>query len=220
MLFPDCAIIQPRMMQRSGRALLLAAMLVFGSASLLWGAEKRQQRLVTTAYFSGQEAQVQPVLEPHARTFNYGPWTLGSIVHDDKASDHRFNLYVISPGTQHQAPPPADEFNHSVLINSAEEQGDKVTEWDVFWVVVLDPELDQEIRGERELLLMGQAYFLPGDLYQPEDAPGHDLLKQLGIVSLSDLARFRRSDGALPRVVLLSAGTAVRMKATPPPATE
>ena len=207
-------------MQRSSWVLFLSAVLGFGGASLLWGVDKRQQRPVTTAYFSGQEVQVQPVLESHARTFNYGPWTLGSIVHDDKASDHRFNLYVISPGTQHQSPSPADEFNHSVLINSAEDPDDKVTEWDVFWVVVLDPELDQEIRGERELLLMGQAYFMPGDLYQPEDAPGHDLLKQLGIISLSDLARFRRSDGALPRVVLLSAGTAVRMKAAPPPATE
>ena len=220
MLFLDCAIIQPRMMQRSKVLLLFAATLVLAGATPASPAEKRQQHPVTTAYFSGQEVQVQPVLERGWKAFNYGPWTLGSIVHDDKASDHRFNLYVISPGTQHQAPPPADEFNHSVLINSAEDQGDKVTEWDVFWVVVLDPELDQEIRSERELLLMGQAYFLPGDLYQPEDAPGHDLLKQLGIVSLSDLARFRRSDGALPRVVLLSAGTAVRMKATPPPATE
>jgi hypothetical protein len=193
---------------------------VLVSAMVVFAAEKRQQRPVTAAYFAGQEVQVQPLLEPRSKTFNYGPWTLGSIVHDDKASDHRFNLYVISPGTQDQALPPADEFNHTVLINSADDEGDKTQEWDVFWVVVLDPDLNQEIRSERELLLMGQAYFLPGDLYEPEDAPGHNLLRQLGLDSLNDLARFRRSDGALPRVLLLSAGMAVKMKIIPPPAAE
>jgi len=175
---------------------------------------------VTSAYFSGNEVQIQPVTEPGSKSFNYGPWIFGSIVHDDKASDHRFNLYVIAPGAQHQTPAPADEFNHAVLVNSADENGDKIQEWDVFWVAVLDPDLDQEIRSERELLLMGQAYFLPRDLYQIEDAPGHTLLRQLGIGSVSDLARFRRADGALPRAILLSAGAAVKLKATSPPTTE
>jgi hypothetical protein len=142
------------------------------------------------------------------------------MVPDDNASDHRFNLYLIVPGSQHLSPPPAEEFNNSVLINSAEDTGDKIPEWDVFWVVILDPNFNQEIRNERELLLLGQAFFLPNDLYQPEDAPGHNLLRQLGVVSMNDLARFRRADGALPRVVLLSAGAAVRMKVAPPPPAE
>ena len=205
------------MAQRSSWILWVTATLILGTALALLAAEKRQQRPIATAYFSGNELQVQPVIEPRSKTFNYGPWTFGSVVHDDKASDHRFNLYVIAPGTEHQSTQPADEFNHTVLINSAEDLADKTQEWDVFWVVVLDPDLDQEIRSERELLLMGQAYFLPNDLYQAEDAPGHILLRQLGIDSTSDLARFRRHDGALPRVILLSAGVAVKMKVTPPP---
>jgi len=219
MLFPDCAIIRPRMVHRSGRFVWIAASLILGSVLLLAAAEKRQQRLVTTAYFSDAEVQVQPSLQA-GKTFSYGPWALGAIVHDDKASDHRFNLYVIVPGAQHQAPPPADEFNHSVLLNSAGETADKDPGWDVFWVVVLDPDLNQEIRSERELLLLGQSYFVPSDLYQPEDAPGHSLLRQLGFVSLNDLARFRRDDGALPRIVLLSAGMAVKMNVIPPPTAE
>jgi hypothetical protein len=205
------------MPQRSCRIPWFAATLILASSLALLATEKRQQRPIATAYFSGNEIQVLPVIEPRSKTFNYGPWTFGSVVHDDKASDHRFNLYVIVPGTEHQAMPPADEFNHSVLINSAEEESDRPQEWDVFWVVVLDPELDQEIHSERELLLMGQAYFLPKDLYQAEDAPGHSLLRQLGIDSISDLAKFRRNDGALPRLILLSAGVAVKMKVTPPP---
>jgi hypothetical protein len=208
------------MIQRSSRFLWIAAMVVLVSAIVLVAAERRQQRPVTTAYFSDTELQVQPIFEKGARTFNYGPWTLGSIVPGDKASDHRFNLYVIAPGLQHQAPAPADEFNNAVLINSAEDSGDKVPEWDIFWVVVLDPEFNQDIRNERELLLLGQADFLPNDLYQPEDAPGHNLLRQLGIFSMNDLARFRRDDGALPRAILLSAGTAVRMKVPLPPPAE
>jgi hypothetical protein len=208
------------MVQRSRCFLWIVAVLVLGSAIALIAAERRQQRLVTTAYYSDREVQVQPFIPPGSRIFSYGPWVIGSIVPDDKASDHRFNLYVIVPGNQHQAPAPADEFNNSLLINSAEDTGDKTPEWDVFWVVVLDPSFNQEIRNERELLLLGQAYFLPNDLYQPEDAPGHDLLRQSGITSMNDLARFRRADGALPRVVPLSAGTAVRMKVTPPPPAE
>ena len=208
------------MTQRSSRILWIAATLILGSASVLLAAEKRQQRLIATAYFSGNEIQVQPVIEPRSKTFNYGPWTFGSVVHDDKASDHRFNLYVIAPGTEHQTMPPADEFNHTVLINAADDEGDKTQEWDVFWVVVLDPDLNQEIHSERELLLLGQAYFVPKDLYEAEDAPGHILLRQLGIDSVGDLAKFRRSDGALPRAILLSAGMAVKLKATPPPPPE
>ena len=205
------------MERRSARVVCVVSAFAFACTIGLLAADKRQQRPVTTAYFDGGEIQVQPVIEPRSKTFNYGPWTLGSVVHDDKASDHRFNLYVIVPGAEHQAPAPGDEFNHSVLVNSSDDEDDKTQEWDVFWVVVLDPDLNQEVRSERELLLLGQAYFLPKDLYQPEDAPGHILLRQLGIDSMSDLARFRRSDGALPRVILLSAGAAVKMKITPPP---
>jgi len=207
------------MVQRSNRILWIAAALVFASAIALLAAEKRPTRLVATAYFSDAEIQVQPAVESGAKAFTYGPWTLGSIVHDDHASDHRYNLYVIVPGSQHQSPAPFDEFNNSVLLNSAEDAPDRLPEWDVFWGVVLDPDLNQEIRSERELLLFGQAYFLPRDLYAVEDAPGHNLLRQLGIASLNDLARFRRADGALPRVVLLSAGMAVKLKVTPPPPT-
>jgi hypothetical protein len=196
------------------------AVLIFVTA-LAAASDRRPLRTghpIKNAFYANQELQVEPVAEPSARSFNYGPWVIGSLVPDDKASDRRFNLYIIVPGAQHQSPAPGDEFNHSVLINSNDPPGDRPTEWDVFWVVVLDPSLNREIKEERELLLLGQSYFLPGDLYDVEDAPGRDLLRQLSMPSLDDLARFRRSDGALPRVVLLSAGAAVRMNVAPPPA--
>src|SRR5437763_1601344 len=110
MRFPDCAIIRPSMVQRPNRIVWMAAASVLASAIMLLAAEKRPARLVTTAYFSDSEIQVQPAIEARAKAFTYGPWTLGSIVNDDKASDHRFNLYVIVPGSQHQAPSPYDEF--------------------------------------------------------------------------------------------------------------
>jgi hypothetical protein len=197
-----------------------SAVLIFVTVLAFAGERKsaRSVRPIRNVFYADQELQVAPVVESDARNFNYGPWTLGSLVSDDKASDRRFNLYIIVPGGQHQLPPPGDEFNHSVLINSDDAPGDRPTEWDVFWVAVLDPSLNGEIKEERELLLLGQSYFLPGDLYDVEDAPGHDLLRQLSLTSLGDLAKFRRSDGALPRVVLLSAGAAVRMNVAPPPA--
>jgi len=198
----------------------ISAVLIF-IAALAVAADRRPSRTghpIKTAFYANQELQVEPVTGASARNFNYGSWTIGSLVPDDKASDRRFNLYIIVPGAQHQSPSPVDEFNHSVLINSNDPPGDRPTEWDVFWVVVLDPSLNREIKEERELLLLGQSYFVPGDLYDVEDAPGHDLLRQLSMTSLNDLVKFRRSDGALPRVVLLSVGAAVRMNVAPPPA--
>jgi hypothetical protein len=102
------------MVPRATRFLWISVILLVGSVLVVIAAEKRQQRAVTSAYFSGNEVPIQPVIEPGSRSFSYGPWVFGSIVHDDKASDHRFNLYVIAPGSQHQALAPADEFNHSV----------------------------------------------------------------------------------------------------------
>ena len=216
----DCDIIRLGMVHRRSRVRWGSAVLIFVTV-LAFATDRRPARSVRpirNAFYANQELQVQPVVEAGARNFNYGPWTLGSLVRDDNASDRRFNLYIIVPGAQHQSPPPGEEFNHSVLINSDDAPGDRPTEWDVFWVVVLDPSLNREIKDERELLLLGQSYFLPADLYDVEDAPGQDLLRQLSMTSLNDLSRFRRSDGALPRVILLSAGAAVRMNVAPPPA--
>lgn len=209
------------MVHRRSLARLGSAVLVVISAFALSAAERRpvhSGRPIHAAFYQNNELQVQPVVEPGQRTFTYGPWVLGSLVHDDKVSDRRFNLYIIVPGNMNQLPAPFDEFNNSILINSDASAGDRPSEWDVFWVVPLDPSLNREIKDERELLVLGQTYFLPGDLYDVEDAPGHDLLRQLSLTSLDDLARFRRGDGSLPRVVLLSAGAAVRLNVAPPPA--
>jgi hypothetical protein len=221
----DCDIIRGGMVHRRNRARRqsihrISAALIFVSV-LAVAADRRPSRTghpIKNAFYADQELQVEPVIQPGSRNFNYGPWAIGSLVPDNKASDRRFNLYIIVPGAQHESPSPGDEFNHSVLINSNDLPGDRPTEWDVFWVVVLDPSLNREIKEERELLLLGQSYFLPNDLYEVEDAPGHDLLRQLSMSSLSDLAKFRRNDGALPRVALLSAGAAVRMNVAPSPA--
>jgi len=219
---PDCDIIRLGMVHRRILARLGSAVLVLVSALALSAQRRpaRSGRPIHAAFYENNQLPVQPVIEPGERDFNYGPWTIGSLVHDDKASDRRFNLYIIASGTVDQLPAPFDEFNNSALINSDAPAGDRPTEWDVFWVVVLDPSLTREIKDERELLVLGQSYFVPGDLYDVEDAPGHDLLRQLSLTSLIDLASFRRADGALPRVILLSAGAAVRLNVTPPPAAE
>ena len=191
-----CDIIPAGMVHSCGRARWSSAVLMVLTLPA-FAAERRPihpTHPIRTAYYDGQELQVEPLNPPGARSFSYGPWTFGSVVHDDKASDRRFNLYIIIPGSEHQFSGPADEFNHSVLINSDPEPGDHSAEWDVFWVVVLDPTLNADIKQERELLLLGQSYFLPGDLYELDDAPGRNLLRQFGMTSLDDLARFRRDD--------------------------
>src|SRR4051812_17454440 len=89
----DCDIIRLGMVYRQRRAYWISAALIFATV-LAFAADRRPSRSgrpIRNAFYANQEIQVQPVLEPSARNFNYGPWTFGSLVADDKASDRRFN---------------------------------------------------------------------------------------------------------------------------------
>jgi hypothetical protein len=92
------------MVHRRSLARAGSAALVVISAFAL-SAERRPVhpgRPIHAAFYQNNELQVQPVIEPGQRNFTYGPWTVGSLVHDDKVSDRRFNLYIIVPGNMNQ----------------------------------------------------------------------------------------------------------------------
>src|SRR5207237_582919 len=129
-------------------------------------------------------------------------------------SDQRSNLYVAVPGREHHLAD-AVEYDHNLIVNILPNDPDKATEWDVYWAIALDPELTAEFRDEHQLILAGQSYFRPGDLYGFDDAPGRSMLTELGASSLTDLARYRRKDGSLPRMLIIPVGAAIRATVSP-----
>lgn len=143
-----------------------------------------------------------------------GPWTFGNRLHEDKPLDKRLNLYVVIPGKQyHSASNP--EYDHNLVVNTLTH--DKAREWDIFWCFVIDPKLDDDFRGEHDLLLAAQQTFIPADLFDVEDIPGHEALREkTGIKDLTDLQHFRRKDGSLPRLLILPAHLAVSGQAENP----
>ena len=172
-----------------------------------------------TAYFEGQVVSI--TFERPAkgqRTLDFGPWQLGISSRNERPRDRRLNLYVVIPGAQHHIEG-WDEYDHNMIVNAVPENDDAV-EWDVYWVLVLDPHLRQDLRSERDLLLAAQERFTPGDLFEFDDIPSHTVLREyLHIDALPGLARFRQKDGSVPRLLMLPAGGVARIRVESPSAT-
>ncbi len=201
---------------RSGVAVaaLLCATVAAGQRRAHPSAPVAHGEPATAAYFQGKIVHFT-VETPAAggRAEVLGPWELGARAGDRKPRDKRLNLYVVAPGQQYRSEAWA-EFDHNLVINDLPVEGAAV-EWDVFYAVVLDPKLRDDLRSERDLLVAAQERFVPGDLYDIEDAPGEGLLRgRLHVESLEDLAAYRNPDGSLPRLVLQQAGFAIRATAS------
>jgi len=199
---------------------VLRPALLMGCAALLWAGTPSAEPPgpFSTAYLRSQlvSFHLAPI-QKGQQPFTIGPWQFGVRVTDRKPRDHRLNLYLVSPGTMHHAEG-QEEFDHNDVINALPPEG-AVVEWDVYWVIVLDPALRQELRSEREMIVQAQEGFTPGDLFEFQDIPGRAFLGAfLTIDSLDELAPYRLRDGRLPRVVIVPAGFAVRASAGPPEA--
>jgi hypothetical protein len=198
------------------RVLRVAALV--GCAAALWAGSPSADgpTPASTAYLRNQQVSfyLAPV-EKGQRPFSIGPWQFGARVSDRKPRDKRLNLYLVAPGAQHHAEG-YEEFDHNDVINALP-PADAVVEWDVYWAIVLDPTLNQDLRSEQDLIVEAQNGFVPGDLFEFQDVPGHAFLRTfLGIDSLEGLAPYRRRDGELPRVIIVPAGFAIRASAAPP----
>ncbi len=198
------------------RVLRVAALV--GCAAALWagtpGAEPPNP--VATAYLRNQLVTFNLApLEKGQQPFSVGPWSFGARVSDLKPRDKRLNLYLVAPGALHRADG-FEEFDHNDVINALPPEG-AVVEWDVYWVIVLDPALKEELRSEQELIVEAQKGFVPGDLFEFQDVPGQAFLRTfLSLDSLDDLASYRLQNGQLPRVIIVPAGFAVRAIAAEP----
>jgi len=171
---------------------------------------------VTSASFEGKSVDL--TVTPAAdlgRAALVGPWDFGERVSDPKPRDKRLNLYLVCPGRQHHAEG-WEDYDHNLVVNALSPEGQS-GEWDVYYAIVLDPALREDLRRERQLLLAAQSRFVPGDLYELDDAPGAAFLRLfLHAETLEDLAPYRRRDGSLPRLILVRAGFAVRATAVSP----
>lgn len=141
----------------------------------------------------------------------FGPWDLGerlSLNDDEKPRDKRLNLYVVFPGGQYKSLLHS-QYNHTLVVNKYPVDG-KPREWDIFWCLVLDPALREDLRSERELLVAAHQTFKTADDFQIRQAPSHAVLaEKLSVTSVDGLKRFRRKDGSLPRLLITPAHLAV-----------
>lgn len=160
-----------------------------------------------TVYYESTNVQFVPEAGAIRHSASLGPWTFGERLPQDKPLDQRLNLYVVMPGQQyHSAINP--EYDHNLVVNTLTHE--KAREWDIFWCIALDPDLGDDFRSEHDLLVAAQQSFKPADLFDIEDIPAHEVLREkTGIQSLSELNRYRRKDGFLPRLLILPAKQAV-----------
>jgi len=165
-----------------------------------------------SVYHNGADILFAPEGAGTRKLASFGPWNLGERLGDDKPLDGRLNLYVVVPGSQYRSP--RTEYDHTLIVNKYMVDG-RPRDWDIFWCFILDPSLRDDLRSERDLLVSKQETFRPADLFDIKDVPAHTLMaERLGVKSMSDLKRYRRKDGSLPRLLILPARLAVRAAAT------
>ena len=176
------------------------------AGALLGAAPTPASRPHESVYLEGEVARLDIPDGPKAALV--GPWRLGPRVLDPKPRDKRLNLYIVAPGSQYHLDG-AEDFDHNAIVNALPEAG-KSREYDVYWALVLDPRLHTDFKNEKQLLLAAEADFRPNDLFEFDDIPADSFLRAfLKMDALDDLARFRRKDGSLPRMVILPAGFAI-----------
>lgn len=159
------------------------------------------------AYYDGVGIVFTPAASSSRTAASLGPWVFGPRLSEDKPLDKRLNLYVVIPGKQHQLAG-GPEYDHDLVVNAL--TNDKVREWDIYWCFRIDPSLNDDLRGEHDLILAAQQFFKPADLFDVEDIPGRAVLaEKAGVHALADLQRFRRKDGSLPRMLIVPARQAV-----------
>jgi hypothetical protein len=181
------------------------------AASFPWAKSVKE-----TAYFEGRQVEYSP---GHAhfgqKVFRFGPWDLGPKLESRERDDKRPNLYVVVPGSA-ASNDTEPEYNHNLVLSTVP-KADESSDFDVYWAVVLDPNVKEDIRAETQLLLAAQEPFTPGQDFQFSKIPSQAFLRAfLHIDSLDQLSEYRRPDGSLPKVAIIPAKFAVRAKVVDP----
>ena len=170
---------------------------------------------VQTAYFEGRAVNFRTAPPaPGQRALKLGPWRFGDHTVHATPRDKRPNLYLVAPAGSD--PLEGKAVAATAVINTVP-LDNAVVDWDVYWVLVLDPQAQQDFRSERELLVTGQNEFQPDEGFAFNDIPSAAFLRRyLKIDSLADLDKYRRRSGNLPQLVIVPAGFTVRAAAEAP----
>jgi hypothetical protein len=164
---------------------------------------------IEQAYFAGHLVKFHSADPSTGRALIVGPWNLGPRI-SPGPSDKRPNLYFVSPGTQHQVPGHPD-FDHNEVLSAVP---DDESDFDVFWVVVLDPSVKEDFTSEQQIILATQQTFVPADDFAFDQIPSAGFLKTfLKKTDIDGLEKLRRPDGGLPKVAIVRAGITVRATA-------
>lgn len=136
-----------------------------------------------------------------------GPWNFGPKV-SSKPKDKRPNLYIVVPGTLHRVASYPD-YDHTEILSAT---ADEPKDFDIYWALVLDPSVNDDFNAERQLIMATQGTFSPGEDFTFEQIPCAGFLRDhLKISTVKGLDKYRRPDGSLPRVAIVTAGFAVRL---------
>ena len=178
---------------------------------------------VKTVYYNGEAMQFTAQQPAESGSwFRMGKWQFGARIWERRPRDGRLNLYVVSPGTQYTVD--GDKpFGFNCVINGLPKKPAAIIPWDVYWAVVLDPELNVNIQDERDLIIYTQTTFKPDRDAGFNQFPGHEVLRRyLGIKTMADLKRFRRRrrSAELPRVIIVQAHILLRASVREKPASK
>jgi hypothetical protein len=173
----------------------------------------RQQAKPLVVYHDGTRMLFTPQGTGTHRLAKVGGWDLGERLRDEKLREKRLNLYVVFPGGQYRSMLHR-KYNHTLVINKYTVDG-KARGWDVFWCLVLDPNLRTDLRSEHDLLEAAQQRFRPAKDFKIRRVPSHAAMAaELRVTNVKGLRRFRRKDGTLPRLLIIPAHVAVRATTT------
>jgi len=206
----------PRRLPQPGR---IACELLCAGLFLTAGYAAQAQKPVAaggseSAYEDGRVVQFTPVIARHGKTLVVGDLRLGRALADPTPNDHRPNVYVVCPGTRTEDGKPGEDFS---LILSTLPRTEAPIEWDVYWVVVLDPAMPVKLTGEGDLLMAAQKAFTPDRDFDFANIPGAALLrKQMHIESRKGLGPYEIAGGDLPRLIIVPAHVAIRASAVAP----
>jgi hypothetical protein len=158
------------------------------------------------AYFAGHPVRFRSPGTKSGHALVVGPWSVGEKVNPGN-NDMRPNLYFVSPGTQYRLEGRPD-FDHNEVLSAVPNEE---SNFDVYWVVVLDPSLQQDFTSEQQIILATQATFEVPDNLPFEQIPSAGFLRTfLKVKNIAALSRFKRPDGDLPRVAIVPAKITVR----------
>ncbi len=167
---------------------------------------------VQTAYFEGRAVDFRTAPPaPGQRALKLGPWRFGAHTVPATPRDKRPNLYLVAPAG---SDPLAGKAAAATAVINTVPLESAVVDWDVYWVLVLDPQAQQNFRSERELLVTGQNEFQPEAGFAFSDIPSAAFLRRyLKINSLQGLDKYRRRSGNLPQLIIVPASFTVRAAA-------